>query len=238
MMKAAAAMLALLALGPWAARAQSPSGQDLYQERCASCHGEHGQGSSAGPTLVGRSAADVHLMLDTGRMPAAAPYANEIHKAPQLTDAQMAQLVRYVRTFSPKADATLPKILPGNVVRGRALFAENCAQCHGASGEGASVGNANVAPSLMNATVFQVAEAIRAGPEIMPRFGRDTLSDRDVSDIARYVNFVQTQSDRPHSIDSGGIPLGHLGPVAEGFVAWFFGLGALALFVRRIGTTD
>ncbi|MBV9264029.1 MAG: cytochrome C, partial [Candidatus Eremiobacteraeota bacterium] len=37
--------------------------------------------------------------------------------------------------------------------------------------------------------------------------------------------------------DAGGISLHHVGPVAEGFVAWLFGLGALVLFIRKIGTT-
>ncbi|MBV9403027.1 MAG: cytochrome C, partial [Candidatus Eremiobacteraeota bacterium] len=63
------------------------------------------------------------------------------------------------------------------------------------------------------------------------------LSDQDVSDIAYYVNFIQTQADRPNGADAGGIALAHVGPVAEGFVAWLFGLGALVLFVRCIGTS-
>jgi ubiquinol-cytochrome c reductase cytochrome c subunit len=62
------------------------------------------------------------------------------------------------------------------------------------------------------------------------------LSDQDVSDIARYVNYAQTQAGARNGEDAGGFSLAHLGPVAEGFVAWLFGLGALALFVRAIGT--
>ena len=212
-------------------------GQTLYMTHCASCHGDNGQGSNVAPSLIGKSAADIHLMLDTGRMPAAVPYVNEVHKAPTFTEAQMKEIVTYVQSFTPgSTDSALPRILPGNIARGRALFNENCAHCHGVAGNGASVGYDNVAPSLMNATVFQVAEAIRAGPEVMPRFGPDVLSDQDVSDIARYVNFVQTQSDAPHGIDAGGLPLAHVGPVAEGLIAWIFGIGLLVLFLRSIGT--
>ncbi len=213
-------------------------GQTLYMTHCSSCHGERGQGSAVAPPLIGKSAADIHLMLDTGRMPAAVPYINEIHKAPRFTFPQMTAIVRYVQSFTHgSSDSRLPTILPGNIAHGRALFNENCAHCHGAVGNGASVGYDNVAPSLMNATVFQVAEAIRSGPEIMPRFGPDVLSDQDVSDIARYINYVQTQSDQPYSIDAGGVPLAHIGPVAEGLVAWLFGIGLLVLFVRSIGTS-
>ncbi len=207
---------------------------------CSSCHGDNGQGSSIAPSLIGRSAADIHLMLDTGRMPAAVPYVNEIHKQPSFTYKQMTAIVSYVESFTPsesQASRTLPLVMPGDINHGRALFAENCAACHGAAGNGGSVGYADVAPSLMNASVFQVAEAIRAGPGPMPRFGPDVLSDQDVSDIAHYINYVQTQSDAPESINAGGLSLGHIGPVAEGFIAWVFGIGLLTLFIRAIGTS-
>ncbi len=213
-------------------------GQTLYATHCSTCHGDNGKGSAVGPSLIGKPAVDIHFMLDTGRMPAAVPYINEIHKMPRFTGPQMTAIVHYVQSFTPgSTDSTLPKILPGNINHGRSLFNENCAHCHGAVGNGASVGYDNVAPSLMNATVFQVAEAIRSGPEIMPRFGPDLLSDQDVSDIARYVNYVQTQSDQPQSINSGGLALAHIGPVAEGLIAWVFGIGLLMLFIRGIGTS-
>ncbi|HYL27950.1 MAG TPA: c-type cytochrome [Candidatus Nitrosotalea sp.] len=235
-MKLAAGALAVLFLTPVAVAARE-NGAELYATSCASCHGDRGQGSSLAPSLIGLPAVYVHFMLDTGRMPASIPNAGEIPRASRFSEEQIAQIVGYVLTLSPKRpDASLPLVMPGSVNRGRGLFAENCAQCHGAGGDGASVGAENVAPSLATATVFQVAEAIRSGPGVMPRFGPDVLSDRDVDDIARYVNFIQTQGNAPDGPDAGGFTLAHLGPVAEGFVAWFFGLGALALYVRFIGT--
>ncbi|MBV9271910.1 MAG: c-type cytochrome [Candidatus Eremiobacteraeota bacterium] len=213
------------------------AGQWLYTTHCSSCHGAYAQGTDAAPPLIGKSAADIHFMLDTGRMPATDPDVNEIRKSPRFTQVQMNEIVRYVQSFSPGADTSLPRVSGGNAAHGRALYFENCAHCHGAAADGASVGSRNVAPSLMHSTVFQVAEAIRAGPTVMPRFGRDMLTDADVDDIARYINVLQTQYDKPQSIDSGGVALAHIGPVAEGLVAWLFGLGVLTLFVRLIGTT-
>jgi ubiquinol-cytochrome c reductase cytochrome c subunit len=214
------------------------AGAMLYQTQCASCHGARGQGSALAPPIAGRSASDVHLMLDTGRMPAAVLDANEIHQAVRLSPAQADAIVAYVLRFDPHADASLPVVKPGNVDRGRALFSENCAQCHGIAGNGSSVGYDDVAPSLLRASAIQVAEAIRAGPDVMPRFGRDVLSDRDVDDITAYVEYLRSPSASGHDLRAGGIALSHVGPVAEGFVAWIFGLGALVLFVRAIGTNE
>jgi ubiquinol-cytochrome c reductase cytochrome c subunit len=218
--------------------AVADEGATLYALHCSSCHGADGRGSTVGPSLIGAPASDVHFMLDTGRMPAAVPEVNELHKAPIFTELQIDEIVRYVTSLSPHPDTALPVLGPGDPTRGRRLFAANCAACHGPVGEGDSVGAENVAPSLGNATVFQVAEAIRAGPGVMPRFGRDVLSDRDVDDIARYVNYVQTEPSGPATSNAWGAPLARLGPVAEGFVAWLFGIGTLVLFVRKIGSTQ
>lgn len=234
-MKAAATVLALLAIAPVNVRAE-PDGAALYGTYCSSCHGARGEGSEIAPPVAGLSAAYVHLMMDTGRMPASARGINEIPRVPRFTYAQMDAVTRYVMTFSPHSrDTSLPLVTSGNADRGRMLFAANCAQCHGAAGDGASVGADNVAPDLATATVFQIAEAMRAGPGVMPRFGRKALPDRDVDDIAYYVNSVETQANEPNGPNAGGFPLAHIGPAAEGFVAWFFGLGVLVFFIRGIG---
>ena len=64
----------------------------------------------------------------------------------------------------------------------------------------------------------------------MPVFGPDTLTDRQVGDIAGYVEYLH------HPYSPGGLGLGHLGPIPEGFVAWVVGLGLLLLTARLIGT--
>lgn len=228
-------MLTLATLG-----ATHDEGAQLYAVRCATCHGARAEGSTIAPSLIGKSAADIHLMLDTGRMPAGAPFVNEMHVAPVLTFDQMDRIVDYIESLSPQPRRPYPEVAlgPGDIRHGAKLFIASCAPCHGSVGQGDSVGQDNVAPPLGNATTFQVAEAIRAGPSVMPRFGTDVLSDRDVSDIARYVNYMQTAGGGRDGIDPGGFTLAHVGPVAEGFVAWFFGIGFLVLFLREIGSTE
>ncbi|MBC5810414.1 MAG: hypothetical protein GIW95_06135 [Candidatus Eremiobacteraeota bacterium] len=66
---------------------------------------------------------------------------------------------------------------------------------------------------------------------MMPQFNERTLSNRDLNDIIRYVNVLQT---RP--ANTGGIASEGLGPVAEGLIAWVFGMGALLVVVRLIGS--
>jgi ubiquinol-cytochrome c reductase cytochrome c subunit len=217
-MRIAMAAFGFFAIGPAIAIASDPAPM-LYATECASCHGDRGQGSNIAPPLIGRPAVDLHFMLDTGRMPASVPNVNEIPRAPQFTAKQITALVAYILTFSPQPPpSALPVIKLGNPRRGRDLFAENCAQCHGAAGNGASVGADDVAPSLARASAFQVGEAIRAGPGVMPRFGPDVLSDEDIDDIAGYVNVVQTHGNMPDGPNAGGFSLAHVGPVAEGFI--------------------
>lgn len=210
----------------------------LYLTNCASCHGATGHGSAFAPSLVGTPAALVHFELDTGRMPAPIPYDNDIQRKPKFGQPEIDAIANYVASFTPDADRRMPELTTGDANHGRVLFAENCAVCHGAGGFGSSVGSDDVAPSLMHATTNVVAEAIRGGPGMMPRFGPDVLTDRDVSDIARYVNALQTKTGDYARLDAGGLTLAYAGPVAEGAIAWLFGLGTLMLFLRKIGTTD
>lgn len=211
-----------------------PTGETLYNTRCSSCHGVHLQGSIDAPPLFGKSAADVDFMLRTGRMPAAVPGPQQLPKPAQFDDAQIRSLVAYVISVG-HGNAALPTPAAGNAARGRDLFAQNCQACHGVTGHGASVGSSEVAPSLMSVAPIQIAEAIRIGPGVMPAFGTDVVKPRDVDDIVTYVTLLQRQS---HANNPGGLQLANIGPVAEGFVGWVFGIGLLVLLCRRIGTTD
>ena len=56
---------------------------------------------------------------------------------------------------------------------------------------------------------------MRIGPNLMPRFSRSLLSDRQLDSLIAYVQYTDAPYDR------GGWSLGHIGPVPEGLVAWF-----------------
>jgi ubiquinol-cytochrome c reductase cytochrome c subunit len=84
-------------------------------------------------------------------------------------------------------------------------------------------------PALQQASARQIAEAIRLGPYLMPRFGEGQLSDRDVASVARYVLSTRNPDDR------GGWGIGHIGPVPEGLVAWLVGMTAMLGIARLLG---
>jgi cytochrome c oxidase cbb3-type subunit 3 len=91
-----------------------------------------------------------------------------------------------------------PELLAYSVAGGRTLFAENCAPCHGAGGQGAP-GYPNLADDSwmwggdLGAIEQTVRYGVRSGHEQarvseMPRFGTDGLLDRSqISDVADYV---------------------------------------------------
>lgn len=215
---------------PFLAAVALASALSTYTTQCSSCHGAQGQGTRTGSPLVGVNATTVHFMLDTGRMPAAVPGQEQPHAAPRLSPAQIDALAQYVAAFAHPPKTQLPQTTPGDPVRGAALFRANCTACHGATGGGGAIGGGTypVAPSLAAASTFQVAEAIRAGPGEMPRFGPGVLSDAEVADIASYVTGI-ARAPQP-----GGITLEGIGPVAEGFVAVVFGLGLLLILIRAL----
>lgn len=209
--------------------APASSGVELFLRDCAWCHGSQGLGTSRGPTLVGQGAAGAHFWLSTGRMPIPTPETNPRRKPSPYTPRQIRDLVDVVASFGP--GPPIPTVVPaaGSLSEGATLYEDNCAACHGSTGAGGALTSGLEAPSLSESTPAQVAEAIRIGPGTMPVFGPEVLSDDDVNSIARYVDYLR------HPQDRGGAPLGHLGPIPEGFVAWAIGLLGIVLVVRWIG---
>jgi ubiquinol-cytochrome c reductase cytochrome c subunit len=203
-------------------------GQALFASSCASCHGLAGGGvRRRGPSLRGVGALAADFYLQTGRMPLPSPHAQPLRTQPPFGQRQIAALVAYVSSFGgPPVPAVAPS--RGSLSRGHDLFALDCAGCHTIQGQGGIVTGA-IVPSLNLVTPRQVAEAIRVGPYVMPRFGSAELSDADIDSIARYVQSTQ----HPH--DRGGWGIGRIGPITEGMVAWLLGMAALLLVARLLG---
>jgi ubiquinol-cytochrome c reductase cytochrome c subunit len=143
-------------------------------------------------------------------------------------EGEIRALVAYVASLGPGPPIPRPRPARGRLSRGQHLFAEHCAGCHQIVAEGGYVSGA-LAPPLESATTTQVAEAVRIGPYVMPRFSTKTISDRELDSIVAYVQYAK------HPDDRGGWALGHLGPVPEGLVTWFLAAAALVALCVVLG---
>jgi ubiquinol-cytochrome c reductase cytochrome c subunit len=215
-------------------------GQALFLQNCASCHGTEANGVPAGgtsgafPNLVGLGPATIDFWITSGRMPAADPRSVEApRRVARLSAHQALAVAAWVNSLSPSYPLVpTPNLKNANVADGAALFALNCAACHTIEGDGDALAMGTYAPSLRKIPAYQVVEAIRTGPANMPRF-TGNLSDYQVRDI---VKFVTTEIQHPQN--PGGLGLGGLGPVAEGFVGLALGVGVLALIGFWIGERE
>jgi ubiquinol-cytochrome c reductase cytochrome c subunit len=207
-------------------------GGQLFATGCSSCHGEAGEGTRRGPSLLGVGAASVDFWVSTGRMPLRTSGRQAVRKPPAYDREQIDDLIAYVASLGP-GGPPIPELdlATADLVEGGELFRANCAACHGAVGIGGALA-VGQAPALRPASAVQVAEAIRIGPGAMPSFGPDTFDDEQLQALVRYVESL----DQPD--DPGGSGLGHAGPIPEGFVGWLAGLGVLLLVCYWIGDRE
>ena len=219
-----------------AAEGDPAAGRRLYLLGCSSCHGDGGEGvrtpdgAVRGPSLRETGEAGAYYALSTGRMPLANSEHQPQRKRPAYDAADQAALVAYVASLGDGPRLPLLDARHGALAEGGELFRANCAPCHSATGTGGALSYGRAAPPLEEATALQVAAALRAGPGQMPVFGPGVLTDEQVAGIARYVEYLRDPDDR------GGLPIGRTGPVPEGAVAWFFGIGAFLAAVGWIGS--
>lgn len=217
--------LVALAL-PGAAAAQSGSG--LYSENCLRCHGPGGSGTSRGPRLRGVGAIAADLYLRTGYMPLPSPGDQPTRRRSPFTAREIDALIAYVASLGKGEPVPKPHPERGSIPVGLRLFTEHCAGCHQVVAEGGYVTGARV-PPLKQATATQIAEAVRVGPYVMPRFPKTQISDRQLDSIVAYVEWAK------HPDDRGGWGIGHIGPVPEGIVAWLLAGSALVAVCVVIG---
>ena len=243
----------LLAAGPARAASGTPKdplaayGYHLYGEYCLGCHGANaagrydepssatgagpgraqGQQGGIGPSLQGVGALAADFYLRTGYMPLRHIGLQPRRQPIFLRDHQIKALVAYIATFGgPPIPTPRPEL--GSLSQGQALFTEHCAGCHQVVAQGGYVTGA-VPPELVQATPRQVAQAVRIGPYVMPKFSQRSISDRQLDSIVRYVEFTKKPT-RP-----GGWGLGFIGPVPEGLVTWFLAIPALICLCLLLG---
>jgi ubiquinol-cytochrome c reductase cytochrome c subunit len=200
-------------------------GARIYAIACASCHGAEGSGGRNAPSLHGVGSAMLDFELSTGRMPAALPWAQTAHRdarsGQQLDLAAIRALEAYLAPVVAGGPA-MPLVTAGNAAHGLEVYRLNCQQCHGVGATGGGLGEQDWVPSLRAATITEVADAVRAGPGQMPRFGPRQLGQDDLDDVAGYVTSLR---NRPAA---AGPPFRSTGPVPEGAVGYLAILSLIA----------
>jgi ubiquinol-cytochrome c reductase cytochrome c subunit len=206
---------------------QAPEGRELFLTSCASCHGADGRGTDLGPSLEESGAAAADFQLRTGRMPLGDPDGPTVRKPPAFDDEEIEALVAYVASLGDGPEIPELSAVAGDVSEGQLLFIDNCAACHGATGNGGAVGPDALAPSLYVATDVQIAEAAVTGPGEMPKF---TFETQELNNIVAFIEDLRTE--RP----PGGADIGGIGPVPEGLVGWGIGVVALTVICFIVGS--
>ncbi len=121
-------------------------------------------------------------------------------------------------------------IVPRNDLSiGGELYRSECSACHAATAIGGALSFRGNAPPLKEFTALEIAAAIRGGPGEMPFFGPARITDEELSQIVTYTLYLKNPDDL------GGAPIGRVGPVMEGFVAWAVGMSAIVLGLMWIG---
>ena len=190
----------------------------IYQESCSVCHGDDGKGArwgqeslSAKPRDFTSAASQAELSRDRMIVSVAngRPGTPMPGFASQLSPQQIEGIVDYVRARFMNIDATsadhggsyhdrpFPNDLSGRFERGSALYYANCAECHGAAGDGNGPRAYFIFPKPRNfldpATqqIFNrprlytgIADGV-IGKE-MPAWSK-VFSDQDIADVGEFV---------------------------------------------------
>ena len=204
------------------------TGQEIYDKSCITCHGANLEGvTDRGPALAGVGSAAVYFQVSTGRMPMAqqgpqAP-AKQVTMSHQETEALSAYIGQYGGPEKP--EVTNEDLANANLADGGELFRLNCASCHSFTAQGGALSSGKHAPALKNASPTQIYAAMLTGPQNMPVFGPNQLTDEEKKNIIAYVDMLNKNNN------PGGASIGRTGPVPEGLVIW---LGAMSVLL--VGT--
>jgi ubiquinol-cytochrome c reductase cytochrome c subunit len=204
-------------------------GRDLYLSGCSTCHGLKLEGGAGGPSLIGVGESAVVFQVESGRMPLNAGLQQAPRKKVRYTTEQIDALAAFVQGNG--GGPTLPSgsLTAGDLQLGGALFRTNCASCHNFAGSGGALSYGKYAPELEPANARVIYSAMQSGPESMPRYGDNQLTDQEKRSITRYVEYITAAED------PGGAGLGRLGPISEGLVVWLAGITALVAMTLWIG---
>lgn len=161
---------------------EEASGEELFRESCAMCHGADGAGSIDGPQVLSPVRAFATYTIRNGRdkqmgyRDAMAAFAGDV-----LSDAELSRVLDFL-SAAPKPTT------------GEGLYVRFCGNCHGANAQGGRVGQ-DITHEIEE--LDEVFEKVREGhhdgeygerTEYMPAWTEGEITDAEIELIAAYVS--------------------------------------------------
>jgi len=193
--------------------AAAPNGARLYERHCSACHGLNGQGGVGIPLALPsfQAAIEDDFLFTTireGRPGRVMPGFKS------LSDAQVNAIIHHIRAWGPErkesAIQATAKPSSGQPERGKTLFTQYCAHCHGAKGEGGHGTGVTfsrprdlpIMPPALNNPGFLAAASDqmikrtlmegRAGTPMIS-FLKLGLKEQDIDDIVSYIRSLEKE---------------------------------------------
>jgi cytochrome c oxidase cbb3-type subunit 3 len=180
---------------PFPAPTTAVDGPQLYAKFCAMCHGPAGKGYAAdnAPSLVSAtflgSASDDFLRAGIGRgRPGTAMAAYARALGGPLAPAQIDALIAHLRKGAAPPAPLPQKPVPGDLVRGKAIYGAECAKCHGTATQRVSavhLANPILLATASDAFLRRAVELGRPETPMLPFKGK--LDAAQIDDVVAYV---------------------------------------------------
>ncbi len=188
------------------------TGQLIFLDNCASCHGDFGEGGE-NPSRIGdviapistaeylktRDDATIRAVISQGQPNFGMSPFGTAFGGP-LEEEQIVALVAFIRSWEADPPVELPPDLPSNIIAldGLDLYLEICSQCHGFSGEGVT------GPSLRNYefrtfnTSEDIFQTISQGHEATDMIAWGALlSSEQIQDLVGYIEELPIDEPLP-----------------------------------------
>jgi cytochrome c oxidase cbb3-type subunit 3 len=176
--------------------AQMAEAEGLYQTYCALCHGEDRTGYRAdhAPSLRTQSLLStgfpgfIYAAMGYGRANTAMEgYSTEM--GGPLERDQLRLITRWLAQVEGVERIKLDDTpVSGDAARGATVYADNCAECHGAKGEGITAPSLGDQALLANASDAFLKYAVVNGREGTPMVGfDDRLNEADIDAVVAYL---------------------------------------------------
>jgi cytochrome c oxidase cbb3-type subunit 3 len=211
------AMLGLLYSPILSAEHATSQGAHLYQQICSACHGSKGEGGVGVPLALPdfqASVSDDYLAktIRHGRPGRVMPAFKN------LSDQEVRNIVAHIRGF---AEVKAPKVnlahIKGDPKKGKAVYEQRCAACHGVHGEGGRGTGVTfsrprnqpiIAPALNNpgflaaASDEMIKRSLANGRKGTPMisFLEQGLSENDLDNVVSYVRQFEKQARPPVTV--------------------------------------